>query len=105
MGTGAAIEMFLDIGPEAIEAQVMKLSNTLHDGLSELGVQVVSPGDVDKRSGVVTFHTDGMEELKRSLDDSRFIISRRALGLRISANFYNTVEEVELLIEHVGKHL
>ena len=105
VGTGAAIDMFLDIGPQAIESHVMKLSNTLHDGLSELGVKVVSPGDGAKRSGVVTFHTEDMEALKKSLDDSRFIISRRALGLRISANFYNTVEEVELLLEHVGKHL
>jgi selenocysteine lyase/cysteine desulfurase len=105
VGTGAAIEMILDIDPETIEKKVLKLSNKLHDGLSDLGVKVVSPSAMESRSGVVTFSTTDMEGLKKGLDEARFIISRRALGLRISANFYNTFEEVDLLLEHVGKHL
>lgn len=105
VGTNAVIDFLLDLKPKVIESQVLKLSNILHDGLSSLGVNVVSPDDKDKRSGIVTFYTDKLEELKNCLDESRFIISRRALGLRISANFYNTSEEVELLLEHVEKYL
>ena len=104
VGTDAAIKMFLEIGVSEIEAQVLKLSGLLHDGLNELGVTVVSPSNPAKRSGVVTFSTGDMEALKKSLDSAGFIISRRALGLRISPNYYNTEDEISLLLEHVKQH-
>lgn len=104
VGTDAAIKMFLDIGVSDIETRVLKLSGLLHDGLNDLGVTMVSPSSLEKRSGVVTFRTNDMDGLKKSLDSAGFIISMRALGLRISANYYNTEDEIALLLEHVKQH-
>lgn len=49
VGTKAGIDMFLELGSREIEGRVLKLSGLLHDGLSELGAEVVSPSDPECR--------------------------------------------------------
>jgi selenocysteine lyase/cysteine desulfurase len=101
VGTKAGIDMFLELGPGAIEERVLKLSGLLHEGLAELGVGVMSPTDEWLRSGIVSFHIDDARTLHERLKAAGLIVSLRPIGLRISANFYNTELEVEQLLEHV----
>jgi len=104
VGTDAAIKMFLKIGVSEIETQVMKLSGLLHDGLKDLALNIVSPSDYDKRSGVVTFTTGDMNTLMQSLIAAGFVVSMRALGVRVSANYYNTEEEISQLLDYIKQH-
>ena len=104
VGTDAAIKMFLEVGVSEIETHVLKLSGLLHDGLNDLGVNIISPSGLDKRSGVVTFQTNNMDVLKKSLDAAGFVVSVRAMGIRVSANYYNTEEEITKFLEHVKQN-
>ncbi len=102
VGTKAGIDMFLELGPGAIEERVLKLSGMLHDGLAELGVDLMSPSDEGLRSGVVSFRIDDAAKLRDQLRAAGLVVSLRPIGIRVSADFYNTEEEVERLLEHVG---
>jgi selenocysteine lyase/cysteine desulfurase len=103
VGTNAAVEMLLALGPAEIEEKVLELSDMLVDGLLELGVGLVSPVDSERRSGVVSFSAEGLPELRDRLVRDGFVVSLRSAGIRVSTDFYNTEEEVEQLLEYLGK--
>lgn len=101
VGTGAAIEMLLGLGARWIESRVLRLSGMLHDGLRDLGVDVVSPEDEEMRSGVVSFASGDDRGLHEALVAAGFVVSLRSAGIRVSANFYNTEDEVSRLLDLV----
>jgi len=103
VGTGAAIDVILDVGPITIEKRVLKLSGLLFESLPGLGVEIASPSDEGLRSGVVSFTTEDDRGLYETLTQVGFIISLRSAGIRVSPDFYNTEDEVERFIEHVRK--
>jgi hypothetical protein len=87
VGTKAAIEMLLRLGPSRIEARVLKLSQRLHDGLEHLGVRVVSPWEKEMRSGVVSFTTGDTDASYKNLKENGFQVSLRPAGIRVSTDF------------------
>lgn len=98
VGTKAAIELILDLGPSAIEARVLKLSQRLYDGLEHIGAKLVSPKESEMRSGVVSFTTSDTEATFRLLRGAGFYLSLRPAGIRVAVDFYNTEEEVDRLL-------
>jgi selenocysteine lyase/cysteine desulfurase len=96
---GAAIGLFLDVGPARVEEQVLALSRRLAAGLIERGCQVLEPWPRDhgEDSGIVSFRRYGSssQEVLRDLNAARVV--GRAYGdfVRLSPHFYNTVEEVD----------
>ena len=105
VGTKAAVDLILRLSPSRIERQVLKLSQRLFDGLTGLGVEMVSPAEKELRSGVVSFTTPDTESHFRRLMDSGFLVSLRPAGIRVSTGFYNTVDEVDRLLEKLGEIL
>jgi selenocysteine lyase/cysteine desulfurase len=105
VGTGAAIDLILDVGPIAIEKRVLKLSGLLFEGLLGLGVEIVSPSDKGLRSGVMSFTTGDDRGLYESLNRVGFVVSLRPAGIHVSPDFYNTEDEVERFVEHVRKSI
>jgi len=105
VGTKAAIEMFLKLGPKEIEGRVLKLSGLLHDGLAELDVEVRSPSDPELRSGIVSFKPKNAKSLHEGLSKSGFVVSLRSIGIRVSVDFYNTEDEIERFLEHIQTSL
>ena len=105
VGTKAGIDLILGLGVDRIEMQVLSLSSRLVDGLTGLGVDLISPADPSQRSGVVSFTTDATEEHFRRLTEEGFIVSLRPTGIRVSTGFYNTTEEVDLLLERLEHYM
>ncbi|MCW4049775.1 MAG: aminotransferase class V-fold PLP-dependent enzyme [Candidatus Bathyarchaeota archaeon] len=101
VGTKASIDLMNRLGLEEIENQILKLSQHLYDGLTELCVKLVSPEDKSLRSGVVSFTTKDTENHFKALKDEGFVISLRPAGIRVSTGFYNTMEEVDKLLERL----
>lgn len=100
-GLGAAIDLFLEVGPEEIEAYLVGLSDHLAERLTSKGYSVVSSRLPGETSGVVTctHEQHSPRELHRLLRAKNIITAPRANRLRISPHFYNTREEVDALIE------
>jgi cysteine desulfurase/selenocysteine lyase len=100
-GLGAAIDLFLEVGPAEIEAYLLGLSSYLTEHLASRGYKVVSSQLPGETSAVVTCTHDrhSPRELYGLLLAKNIITAPRANRLRISPHFYNTREEVDALIE------
>jgi cysteine desulfurase / selenocysteine lyase len=100
-GLGAAIDLFLEVGPEEVEAYLLGLSDYLAERLTAKGYNVISSRLPGETSGVVTCTHEqrSARDLHRLLRAKNIITAPRANRLRISPHFYNTREEVDALIE------
>jgi selenocysteine lyase/cysteine desulfurase len=118
LGLGRAIDYALDVGIEAIEAEVSRLSTLLRDALQ--AVPGVSVYDIGKqRCGIVTFALQGVpaSEVESHLRDNQILVSvsspastlidasRRHLPdlVRSGVHYYNTEAELEALVNRVGE--
>lgn len=103
VGTMAAIKMLLELGPGAIDARVLKLSQRFYDGLEHLGVNIISPKEKEMRSGVVSFSTKDTGATYKKLRADNFYLSLRPSGIRVAIDFYNTEEEVDRLLSVLAR--
>jgi cysteine desulfurase / selenocysteine lyase len=114
VGLGAAVDYALTWGLDAIEARVTSLAAGLRARLEQAaGVQVHDQGQ--RRCGIVTFTVDGVpaQQVQRRLsaraintsvslvDYARLDLSHRDLPdiVRASVHYYNTDDELDLLID------
>jgi selenocysteine lyase/cysteine desulfurase len=106
IGLDAALGVFesLDGGMAAVEARILGLTARALAGLERLGYPVVSPQGPGERSGIVCFtpHPQRPEMTPQQIVDelaARNIASAaRGTVIRISPHFYNTIEEIDTLL-------
>ncbi len=93
---GAAIDMLLEVGPAAVEARILHLTDRLADGLRRRGADVLSPWGADERSGIVVFRLgDDPQALCRGLVERGFIVRVRSGGIRVAPHFYNNADDID----------
>lgn len=110
-GMVAAMELLRRYGAEQIERQILCVRDYLEEGLERLGWQFLSPRRWEPmRSGILTAcPPDG--EVKRvfgKLHDAGVVVSLRKersgkAWIRFSPHFYNTLEEMELVLKILRK--
>jgi len=106
-GLGAAIELLLEVGIDAIARRVLALTERLTAGVAAKGYRVVSSRRPGEASGIVAFTSDRHDhnEIQRRLEaEHRIIIVVREGRLRSSPHFYNTPEEIDHLIDALPGH-
>ena len=100
-GLNAAIDLLLDIGIPTIETHILELTAGLIAGLEAKGYRVITPKKDLERAGIVIFesaqHTPA--EIYEMLHAENIITAERGSGVRVSPHFYNTMSEVERLLE------
>jgi cysteine desulfurase/selenocysteine lyase len=102
MAFGASLELLLDAGIPAVWAHVDGLCERLVDGLTAIDrVRVLSDRSVEGRSGIVTFVIEGVptNEVADRLRAANFVCGSRGGGLRVAPHGYNTVDEIDALVE------
>lgn len=118
VGLGAAIEYLEDIGLDAIHDHEASLAGYAMKRLEEIGATVYGPKNLDERGGVVSFNIDQVHphDMATIVDQEGVCIRashhcaqplmRRldvAATARASFYIYNTMEDVDALIEAVEK--
>ena len=119
VGLDAAIKYIKEVGFEAIEAQELKLTTMLMEGLEKLPyITVYGSKDPSKHCGIVTFTMDGVHphDLSSVLNDDKVCVRAghhcaqplmQFIGAgstaRASVYFYNTEEEVKIFLEKLSK--
>ncbi|MFG1645220.1 aminotransferase class V-fold PLP-dependent enzyme [Amycolatopsis sp. NPDC049252] len=117
VGLGAAIDYALGWGMPAIETRVASLADTLRTRLTGIGARVHDVGV--KKCGIVTFSVEGTPaaDVKARLAEARINVSvssrtsaqfdftARDLPdlVRSSVHYYNTEDEIDLLVKAVEK--
>ena len=119
IGLGAAIKYIENIGIEKIEKHSVKLTEYMFDGISKVD-NIISYGNPENVHGIVAFNVEGMNshDVAKILDELKNICVRSGyhcaipsikhigadkLGgtVRASVHYYNTKEEIDVLIETV----
>jgi len=108
VGLGASMEFLLRIGMTNIWRRVHAMGAALSKGLSNLGVEVLSPGHPDEHSAIITFRLKnvGKDKLQSFLSE-KFKLRTRGIyegglnGIRISLHIYNSFEDVKKVLEGV----
>jgi selenocysteine lyase/cysteine desulfurase len=102
----AAVDLFLEVGPQVVEERVLMLSRLLGERLADSGCEVVEPWPrrPEESSGIVSFRKPGLsaQELMRDLNASKVVCRTHADFVRLSPHFYNTEEEVERVVGFVA---
>ena len=105
VGTKAALDLILRIGPTAVENRILKLTGKLHDSLTHIGASIISPKENEHNSGITSFTTGNTEATFKALKDAGYYLSLRQAGIRVAVNFFNTEEELDGLLETIRKTL
>lgn len=100
----AAVDLHRSIGADVVEQRVRTLATTMTERVAERlpGTRFHSPRDPETGSGVVVFAPPGMdirEAYQRLYDEHRIGCATNASGLRFSPHLYNTLEEVDRVVD------
>jgi cysteine desulfurase / selenocysteine lyase len=107
IGLGAAIDYLTAFGIERVQEHVLGLTARLMDGLDDLGAQVVTPREDNRRAGVVNarFPRRTAEALVEALVAGRVHAAPRLGGVRFSPHLYNDEADVDRALEVLGRAL
>jgi selenocysteine lyase/cysteine desulfurase len=99
-----AIRLLTKIGIHNIEKRISTLTDHIIQEVARLKhITVLSPIDTNFRSGIIKLSCREPKILMEKLQSKGIIVSIRAGGLRISPHFYNTLNEMDLLIQYLKK--
>jgi len=108
---GAAIDLLLEVGVEKIGERILFLTDTLLQGLNDLGLRITNSQKAEFRSGIVTFQIPNdptgslLQALERQLYSKKIYAALRQSSLRISPHFYNTEEEILKTLKEISSFL
>ncbi len=100
-GLRGALELFLEVGPENVARQILTLTDHFCERVTDKGYTLFSSRRPGEKSGIVSFYKKGLESARiaAQLQRQHFVLSVRDGRLRLSPHFYNTVEEIDALLE------
>ena len=103
MALATAIDYVGSVGVEAIHEHNLRLGAMLHDGLEELGAQLLSAREDEHRTGIVTARFPGLdgEEVAAWINKSGVTVSPRFGSTRLSVHFYNTEEDIAVALRTI----
>jgi selenocysteine lyase/cysteine desulfurase len=100
----AGMELMKEIGIAETRAHVNELNAHLVAGLDELNANVVTPRAPEQRGALVCVRSTDAPALVAALDRAGIVTSERDSNLRISAHAYNTIEDVEAVLEALHRN-
>jgi cysteine desulfurase/selenocysteine lyase len=105
VGMGASLDLFLGLGPAAIEVRVLDLAASAAGALEERGFRVVSSRRDGERSAIVSVERDGVEpgELETGLAAAGVVAAVREGRLRLSFHCYNDESDLERLVAALAR--
>ena len=98
---GAAIEYFLAVGIERVLAHDLALATRLRTGLEDLGAEILTPAEDDRRIGIVTARFPGHdgEAVAARLNERGVVVSPRFGSTRYSVHAFNDGKDVDRGLE------
>lgn len=94
----ASLSLLEDVGMENVAHQLAERVDHLQRELSAMpGLQVLSPVDAARRSGIVTFRANGQDHTRlfERLKAEQIVCAQRGGGIRFSPHFYTSSEVLD----------
>ena len=91
-----ALRAILDIGTDQIQRHVGALLSRLYDGLSQLGYQLITPADPERRCASLCFRSPHAEEISDYMMSQGVVTScSGGRHIRMSLGAYSSEEDIE----------
>jgi selenocysteine lyase/cysteine desulfurase len=100
----AGIKLIQSIGLDKIEAHIRELTSAIKEGAMRRGFNLVSPTDPAKHGALITLRSHKVDLLVKWLERDNVIVSSRDNNLRISPHIYNTLADVDCLLDCLTKY-
>ncbi len=105
-GAAAGLRMISEIGPRAIWEHVRGLSRRLLDGLAEIGVDVLTPTEDERRAGSVTFAAPEAGRLCETLAGDGILAGHYLPGqIRLDVALYHDAQDMERTLQAIAARL
>jgi selenocysteine lyase/cysteine desulfurase len=95
----AGIELIESIGIEETREHVLDLNAHLVAGIDELGGTVVTPRKRKRHGALICVKSTDVDELVAALGRWGIVTSERDGNVRISPHAYNSIEDIDLVLE------
>ena len=103
---GASLDLLLAVGVEVMEQQILALTDRLCRRMHETNWHVFGRLTPESRSGIVSLEPPpgrNVADVARVMQNAGIVVNRRAGRLRISPHAYNTLEEIDRVVELLAK--
>jgi selenocysteine lyase/cysteine desulfurase len=97
-----SLEMLEQIGMNVVEEKIMLIASAAKKRFEEL--DLLSDAVVKREQHSSIFNIRGKRGLFQKLKENNIICSTRGKGIRVSFHFYNTLEDLDRLIEVIAAH-
>ncbi len=108
-GLQASLQWLVDIGVERIYDHVVFLLDRLVEHLQTMNVEIITPMDAARRSGIFSFRipgdTEKIRRLHKHLTSHGVACALRQEAVRISPHFYNTPDEMDRIADTIRRAL
>jgi selenocysteine lyase/cysteine desulfurase len=102
-GLTASTDLLLEAGTESIEKHLFNLGDRLIEGLIYLGFNYIGSSNPENRSGIYSFSCETVKETYKYLRSNNVHLSLRNDILRFSPHFYNTLDEIDQVIDLLNR--
>ena len=101
-GLRRACEIFLEAGPEMVEARALGLADSIEQAANDAGIKVVSDRS-GLRTAIVSLLENDCPGLPQALRDANVAFSVREGAVRLSPHWYHLPSELEPVLELVRR--
>ena len=98
-GFSQSLELLLEIGIARIAEATRSLHEPVIKWADARGARIVSPRDDRHRSAIVCIAPERAVEAYHAIKRARIVCSLREGAIRLSPHFYNTLEEMEKVLD------
>ena len=88
-----------EIGIAETRAHVLELNARLIAGVDDLGGTVVTPREPERQGALICIRSTDVNALVAALAERGIVTSERDGNLRVSAHAYNTIEDIDTVLE------
>ncbi|MEE2709305.1 MAG: aminotransferase class V-fold PLP-dependent enzyme [Gemmatimonadota bacterium] len=97
-----SLDRLLEIGIPAIEEYVLNLSGKVWEGLNDMGWEMMTPRDPNRRAGNVCFMAENIKSVTNALEEKNIYIWGSYGGVgraRVSTHLYNTEADIKRFLD------
>ncbi len=100
----AGIELIESIGIDETREHVLRLNERLIAGVDDLGGTVVTPRERERHGALICVRSTDVDALVAALARFGVVTSSRDGNVRISPHAYNSLEDIDLVLEALAAH-
>ena len=93
----AGVQLANEVGPATTQQHVRSLNRAIKEKIRENGFQLATPPDDNEHGAMLAIRSTDMYRLVAALEEKGITTSCRDDNLRVSAHFYNNLDDVDVL--------